>query len=203
MADSDVITSVAVLAAGFMALEGLWLAYLTRAMRRERQFKAEEKAEEAAAEKRTLIEDLFLLHRSGILLKHYTRRLRPTVDSDLLSGMLVAVQEFIKDTFREEKGHVNEIRFGEMRLVIVEGKWTILSGVIRGERPMDILPQMQVAMSEMETKYEDPLLKWSGDMDELPEIESIMNDLLAGKFKGRKPTVHARPAPIPIPSSKG
>src|SRR3990172_3555870 len=73
-----------------------------------------------------------LLPRSGLLLKHYTRRLRPNMDSDVLSGMLVAVQEFIKDSFRGEAGTLDEIRFGELRIKVLEGKWTIIASPIRG-----------------------------------------------------------------------
>src|SRR5437016_1800872 len=51
----------------------------------------------AAKTKEAIIEDVFLLnHRDGILIKHETRRLRPNVDTDILTGMLTAVQQFVK-----------------------------------------------------------------------------------------------------------
>src|SRR3989304_5122648 len=138
----DVAEAALVAVVGIILFEGLFLAYVTYRMYRGAQFEQEAKAArakaEAEAERSTLIEDVFLLHRSGLLLKHYTRRLRPNVDSDVLSGMLVSVQDFINDSFRGERGHLNEIRFGKIRIVIMEGKWTILAAGVRGGRPFAI-----------------------------------------------------------------
>ena len=59
----------------------------------------------------TVIDEVFLMTPTGMLLKHYTRRLRPDQDEDILAGMLQAVQTFIKDSFDEAGGKLNEIRF--------------------------------------------------------------------------------------------
>src|SRR2546422_5425033 len=48
-----------------------------------------------------IVEDVFLLnHKDGLLIKHETRRLRPDVDTDILSGMLTAVQAVLEDALR-------------------------------------------------------------------------------------------------------
>src|SRR6266705_7229099 len=193
MVSTDIAEAVLIAVVGIMLIQGLWLSFLTynlhRKKQREQAEKVEKEKEKADAERNTAIEDIFLLHRSGLLLKHYTRRLRPNVDSDVLSGMLVAVQDFVKDSFRGEKGALNEIRFGEIRIVIIEGKWTILAAVVRGARPFDIQPELGVALSDLETKYEDPLIDWDGTMDQIADVDRIMQDLIEGKYRGRKPAV--------------
>jgi hypothetical protein len=187
--------SILVAVVGIMLIQGLWLSYLTYTLHRKkvraREQKEAETREKAEAQRNTAIEDVFLLHRSGLLLKHYTRRLRPNVDSDVLSGMLVAVQDFIKDSFRGEKGGLNEIRFGEIRIVIVEGKWTILAAVVRGARPFDIQPELGAALTDLETKYADPLIDWDGTMDQITDVDGIMGELLEGKYRGRTASVPA------------
>src|SRR2546422_816937 len=102
------------------------------------------------------------------------------VSSDIAEAVLVAVVG--------EKGQLNEIRFGEIRIVIIEGKWTILAAVVRGARPYDIQPELGVALTDLETKYEDPLIDWDGTMDEIADVDRIMGDLIEGKYRGRKPT---------------
>src|SRR2546428_6228275 len=190
---SDLSEAVLVAVVGVMLIEGLWLSFLTfnlhRKKVREREEKAQTERQEAEAEKNTRIEDIFLLHRSGLLLKHYTRRLRPNVDSDVLSGMLVAVQDFVKDSFRGEQGNLNEIRFGEIRIVIIEGKWTIMAAVVRGAKPYDLQPELTVALGELETKYQDPLIDWDATMDQIAEVDRIMMALIEGQYRGRKPVV--------------
>jgi len=193
MVSTDIAEAVLIAVVGIMLIQGLWLSFLTYNLHRKKQREQAEKVEkervDAEAERSTAIEDIFLLHRSGLLLKHYTRRLRPNVDSDVLSGMLVAVQDFVKDSFRGEKGALNESRFGEIRIVIIEGKWTILAAVVRGARPFDIQPELGVALSDLETKYEDPLIDWDGTMDQIADVDRIMQDLIEGKYRGRKPAV--------------
>jgi len=197
MVSAELAEAVLIAVVGIMMIEGLWLSFLTYNLHRKKVREREEKEagdrEKAEAEKNTSIEDIFLLHRSGLLLKHYTRRLRPNVDSDVLSGMLVAVQDFVKDSFREEKGQLNEIRFGEIRIVIIEGKWTILAAVVRGARPYDIHPELSYALTDLEAKYEDPLIDWDGTMDQIQDVDRIMGDLIEGKYRGRGAT----PAPLP------
>ena len=129
------------------------------------------------------MEDVFLLHRSGLLLKHYTRRLRPNMDSDVLSGMLVAVQEFIKDSFRGEAGTLDEIRFGELRIKVLEGKWTIIASLIRGVVTAEHASQMTAALRDLETRYEDLLIDWDGTMDRIPEVDRIMMRLVDGGYR--------------------
>ncbi len=189
MVSADIAEAVLIGVVGIMMIEGLWLSFLTfnlhRKKVREREAKEAGERETADAERNTSIEDIFLLHRSGLLLKHYTRRLRPNVDSDVLSGMLVAVQDFVKDSFRGEKGQLNEIRFGEIRIVIIEGKWTILAAVVRGARPYDVQPELGFALTDLEAKYEDPLIDWDGTMDQIEDVDKIMGDLIEGKYRGR------------------
>jgi len=195
MVGSDIAEAVLIAVVGIMLIEGLWLSFLTYNLHRKKVREKEQKDADdyakADAEKNTAIEDIFLLHRSGLLLKHYTRRLRPNVDSDVLSGMLVAVQDFVKDSFRGEKGQLNEIRFGEIRIVIMEGKWTIMAAVVRGARPYDIQPELGSALRDLEAKYEDPLIDWDGTMDQIKDVDRIMGDLIEGKYRGGTPAQRA------------
>ncbi len=188
MISPETAEAIVILLIGTMIIEGFWLIMLTHMMYKKQKEKAKEVAMavqvQAEVEKNTIIEDVFLLHRSGLMLKHYTRRLRPNLDSDVLSGMLVAVQEFIKDSFRGEKGMLKEIRFGELRIIVLEGQWTIVSCLVRGERVMDMQPQLAAALADIENKYADLLMNWDGTMDAAPEVDKIMQRLLDGGYKG-------------------
>jgi len=188
---AELAEAIIIIVIGIIVIQGLWLSVLTFLMynkkNKERQRAAELEAARMEAEKKTVIEDVFLLHRSGLLLKHYTRRLRPNVDSDVLSGMLVAVQEFVKDSFRGEKGVLNEIHFGELRIAITEGRWTIVACIVRGEKPIDIQPQIIAALADLEGRYNDLLVSWDGTFDALPEVDNIMRRLINGGYAGVVP----------------
>ena len=191
MIPAELAEAIVIVVVGIIAIEGLWLAWLTFLMYRKKVKEKKEATElelvKREAERNTVIEDVFLLHRSGLLLKHYTRRLRPNVDSDVLSGMLVAVQEFVKDSFRGEKGILNEIHFGELRIMITEGQWTIVACIVRGEKPVDIQPQIVAALADLEGRYSDLLMSWDGTFNALPEVDNIMRRLINGEYAGVTP----------------
>lgn len=188
MISPEAAEAIIIVLATVAVIQGFWLVLLTLFLYRKVHSQAEIakkiETEHIDIERKTVIEDIFLLHRSGLLLKHYTRRLRPNVDSDVLSGMLVAVQEFIKDSFRGEKGVLNEIRFGEMRIVVLEGRWTMVACIVRGEKVMDVQPQVAAALADVENKYADLLMNWDGTMDAAPEVDVIMRKLISGGYKG-------------------
>src|SRR2546425_1839524 len=83
-----------------------------------------------------ILEDVFLLnHKDGLLIKHETRRLRPDVDTDILSGMLTAVQAVVKDALRGgDYADPNEKTGGHMHILIRRGKWLRLAGPDRRGR---------------------------------------------------------------------
>jgi hypothetical protein len=169
-----------------MGIQGVWLSFLTYRMWRhaqEREAERETAAVTRSAEANTMVEDLFLLHRSGLLVRHFTRRLRRIVDSDLLTGMLAAVSDFVKDSLSSEPGSLKEIRFGEIRIQVAVGEWAILAMVVRGERPADLVPRLQSLLAKLEGLRPNFLATWDEDQRLPPEaerlIESFTSDPLA------------------------
>jgi hypothetical protein len=189
MVDLNPADAIVLLVVGAILIQGMWLSFLTYNMYREHKTERHQRLareeEEREKERSTFVDDIFLLHRSGLLLKHYTRRLRPNMDSDVLSGMLVAVQEFMKDSFREVRGNVNEIQLGELRIILVEGRWIVVAAVVRGERPVDLKPQIEAALRDIEAQHEDLLMDWDGTMDRVSDVDDIMHDLIDGRYRDR------------------
>jgi PKD repeat protein len=74
------------------------------------------------ARRRYLIDDVFIIFQDGCLISHDSRRLRPGVDDDLLSSMLIAIQEFVMDSFKdEEETGINRLDFGEKKVLVERG----------------------------------------------------------------------------------
>src|SRR5438046_3148744 len=67
-------------------------------------------------------EEVFLLHRSAILLKHFSSDPTRDMDSDILGGMLAAVRMFVEDSMHPSAGPLQEIRFRGGSIVFVTGK---------------------------------------------------------------------------------
>lgn len=136
----------------------------------------------ATAENSTIIEDIFLLYNDGRLIRHYTRRLKPTVDSEILGGMLTAVQQFVKETLSgDDAGALEEIKVGKNRIFVHTGRYISAALMIEGEDKESVAGQVKLAVEEMEIRHQDVLASWEGDLAALRPLHDYMNDLLAGR----------------------
>src|SRR5256884_8155876 len=113
-----------------------------------------------------MIEDVFLLnHRDGILIKHEARRLRPNVDTDILTGMLTAVQQFVKDALRgDDYADLNEMTVGHMHILIGRGKWLVLAAPIEGDGSGAWAARIQRCIKDMGGHHWGPPADWDGGM---------------------------------------
>ncbi len=140
------------------------------------------------------IDELFLLHRSGELVRHLTRSLRPNVDSDALSGMLVAVQDFIKESFRFVEGSLDELKFGSHRIMLAHGKLLILAAVVGGGHTERLAPILLSGLDALERDLGPALKDWDGMPSSLEGVDQALGEILKGKTANGKAPHAPRPA---------
>jgi len=131
----------------------------------------------------TIVDEVFLMTPDGMLLKHYTRRLRPDQDTDIMAGMLTAVQNFIKESFDEAGGRLNEIRFEHYDILISHGKNVVIAAILSTKKPERLRSQLRNATDDIETQLGERIKAWSGDRKELGDVDTIMKKFLSGKYR--------------------
>lgn len=132
----------------------------------------------------TIVDEVFLMTTTGMLLKHYTRRLRPDQDTDIMAGMLTAVQNFIRESFDEAGGKLNEIRFENYDILISHGKNVVIAAIISTKKPERLRDQLKNATDDIETQLGERIKQWSGDRKELGgDVDTIMKKFLTGKYR--------------------
>jgi hypothetical protein len=131
----------------------------------------------------TIVDEVFLMTPTGMLLKHYTRRLRPDQDEDILAGMLSAVQTFIKESFDEAGGKLNEIRFENYDIVISHSKNVVLAAIISTKKPERLRNQLEWATNDIEAQFGEKISRWNGDRKDLGDVDVLMKKFLAGKYR--------------------
>ncbi|MGM0510357.1 MAG: Ig-like domain-containing protein [Thermoplasmatota archaeon] len=130
------------------------------------------------------VEDVFLIHKSGVLIKHKTRTLKAERDEDILAGMFTAVQNFVDDAFKEEEeGGLKRMDYGEKKVLVHKGENVILAVFFSGTEPKWALESMTNFVSDIEKRYKGKIDKWKGDLEELPGINDMMDDFV--EFKGK------------------
>lgn len=132
----------------------------------------------------TIIDEIFLMTPTGLLLKHYTRRLRPDQDENIMAGMLTAVQNFIKESFDEHGGRLKEIRFENYDILISHSRSVVVAAIISTQKPEKLRTQLKLVTEELETRFGEKLIKWSGDTNEIGDVDDVMKQLISGKYRG-------------------
>jgi len=125
-----------------------------------------------------IIEDVFLIYRDGRLIHHDTRRLKPEVDDQMLSGMFTAIQEFIGQSFPAEdgtKGMVKEIMYGDSRVILEHGNYVylaVVTGEITDTKPVH--RRMGKLIKEIEGRCVVVLQSWDGNMDSVHDAKRMV-----------------------------
>jgi len=131
----------------------------------------------------TVIDEIFLMTPAGMLMKHYTRRLRPDRDEHIMAGMLTAVQNFIKESFDEHGGMLKEIRFENYDVVISHSKAVVIAAIISTKKSEKMRIQLKEVTEEIEERFGDKLTNWSGDTAEIADVDHLMKRLISGKSR--------------------
>ena len=132
----------------------------------------------STGEAKILIEDVFLMHNNGCLVAHATRRLKPDMDVDILGSMLVVIQDFVKDAFKDElKFTLRNISFGNNSIVINRGRWVILAVVLSGKANRYLHKKIRNTIEEVEDDYRKVLPQWKGIIDELRGCRDIISKI--------------------------
>jgi len=149
------------------------------------------------------LDDVFLLHKDGLLIKHFTRKLNPEVDSDILGGMLIAVQNFVNESFASNRGlakegGLDELKFGRYSVLLARGRYVVLAAVATGRNTQGASGEIRATITDLEKKLGAVLENWGGDMSQVEEADKYIQDLMAGKYKGKG---RSQPKPSPKPTT--
>lgn len=135
----------------------------------------------------TLVEEVFLISLDGRLIAHTTRRLRPERDADILGGMFVTIQEFVKDSFRDEELYaLKQLDFGEHKVLIERGESVFLAVVVHGRASPALRTRMQHVVGAVEARFGTVLRRWDGDFERVRGIGELTQGLYTRRRPGPK-----------------
>ncbi len=127
------------------------------------------------------IEEVFLVYRDGVLISHLSRTLLREKDEDVLSGMLTAVQEFVREAFQYgENRDLQQMDFGDYRILIERGKYVFLAIVYSGRESIAIHKKVRAVIAKIEHDFGPALESWDGDMEQVMGARDVIRDTLLG-----------------------
>jgi hypothetical protein len=152
----------------------VWIVYLT--WYRNKVLAPELKAFEEPFK----IEEVFLITNSGLLIRRVSREANIDMDDDILSSMLTAVKEFVKDSFRSksEEGELDELQYGQMRIILEYGNDLYMAVLVKGQESKTLRPTMKKILRLMHRKYAKAFDSWDGDLARFRGCEPLLKTLL-------------------------
>ena len=126
------------------------------------------------------VEQLFLIHReTSLSLLHVTADATMSKDSDMVAGMLSAIQDFARDSFASgEDSVLEEFRVGELQVWIVPGRHAYLAAAIRGNPSLELRTALQETIETVHVLKGSALAEFEGDASAFeslrPELESCL-----------------------------
>ncbi len=131
------------------------------------------------------VEHVFLIHRkTGLLIEHVAAPEVTAQDPQLVSGMLSAIQDFVRDSFEGTNksggggGGIDTLRLGDLLLWCEEGPFAFLAAVIRGNPPESLHAALRETLTNIHDQFQSPLEEFEGDSGNLGDlITPLQRDL--------------------------
>jgi len=131
------------------------------------------------------VQTVFLIqHGSGLLLAQSNTG-GQVIGSDLVSGMLTAIRDFVHDSFGQEDNpkELDEIQYGDQRVVIQSGQVVYLAVLIQGIEPEGFRTRLHDFVSDLHVRYAKALREYTGDPATLPDLPPQLDRLMADLTK--------------------
>ncbi len=131
------------------------------------------------------VEQVFLIHReSSLLINHLTSANAIVKDPDMVSSMLTAVTDFVKDSFVVDKQqNVKSIKFGQLNLLFEAGPHAIIVAAVRGLLSADLQIIIREQVEQLHRLYSSKLESYNGNAEQFPDTYTQLDKCLLSKKK--------------------
>jgi len=111
------------------------------------------------------VEQVFLVHRkSGLLLQHVSADPAAQHDADLVSGMLTAIQDFVRDSFSvDAEQAVDTMRVGNVVVWVEQAEEAYLAAVVWGSPPVSLRAVLRDALETIHLELGEAFEEYAGD----------------------------------------
>ncbi len=135
------------------------------------------------------VEQVFLIHRhTGLMLANLTNAETTVIDADMVSGMLTAIQDFVRDSFSDGKRELlNTMDCDEHDVLIEYGPKAILAVVVSGIAPPELRETVAETLDHIHAEHASSLERFDGDAEPFQATQPLLQRCLASQMRQEKP----------------
>ncbi len=132
-------------------------------------------------------EILLIEKKTSVLISNASYKENEGADKDIVAAMLSAITEFIKTSFNKDDSSLNEISFGDSKILIFESTYFYSAILVYGNPSAEFLNSVDSLMNSIHLRYRGRLKKFSGKMDGFEPIYEKLLDFInrANNHTGR------------------
>lgn len=126
------------------------------------------------------VEQAFLIQpASGLLMANVADHAAIGQDPDAVSGMLTAIESFVRDAFAADADESLEtLNVGDRTVWLMRGPYALLACVIRGTPPMSLRVELQAVAEGIHRQFGQGLRDFDGDPDAVAGVEAELDHCL-------------------------
>src|SRR5208283_4704039 len=131
------------------------------------------------------VEQVFLIHRkTGLPLGHAVAPTVATQDPSLVSGMLSAIQDFVRDSFHTAEGQgLGRMNVGDLDVWVEQGPQAIIAAVIRGIAPHVLRDTLAETLESIHRLYAVQLEHFDGNTLPFATVDADLTRCLEFRYK--------------------
>ncbi len=129
-------------------------------------------------------DELFLISPGGLLVAHCSNKENVSIDEDIMSGMLTAVQNFVKDSFGDEGegGGLGKLEYKNTKILIEHGSMVSGACVLTGGEHPEMRANIKQLVGSLEREHGDTLKDWGGDTSGLGGINKELQAFISKRY---------------------
>jgi len=122
-----------------------------------------------------VVEEVFVIATSGLLIKHMSRSLMTDKDRDVVGGMISVVSNFVREAFSERDGQVQEVTLGDHRFIICNERGLVVAALVSRGETEDVVHRLRHLLACLFDRYGDRLEDWQGEpLDGIEDEISVL-----------------------------
>ena len=136
------------------------------------------------------VDQVFIIEKStGILMASMSNRFYQDADSDLVSSMLTAINDFVIDSFNtNENESLERIRFGDRVIQINVGHKIILAVAVTGLVSHEVKEHAIETLEKIEASHSSLIDEFNGDSETMHSVLPLLEECLVEKKREEEKT---------------
>jgi OOP family OmpA-OmpF porin len=130
------------------------------------------------------VEQVLLIHReTGLPLLEVRAAVDDSArDAEMVSGMLTAIQDFMRDSFTAaSEGQLESVKLSTATLIMAHGPKAILAGLVQGSPPYNLRTVFQETIETIHEQHLKALLSFRGDTAAFEVCRPLLEKCLLGQ----------------------